>query len=194
VRGRLLFALLVLGALFFLISGGAALAQAPENPRSDMRPLSFGTLWSAAADNQTDEVVRLLRGGTNPNGTDGKGRSPLGYAATFGNMDMTKALLDAGARTDFRDSLGNTALHWAAANGQVEVLRHLLAAKAPVDAANKQGLTPLMMAADGNKLDAVRALLAAGADPKRSDFAGRDAIGWAQGKPNALRLLEAAAK
>jgi ankyrin repeat protein len=177
-----------LGMLLLAVSSGAARAQ-PSN--SSATPLDFNSLFSASSQNQTEEVVRLLRRGDNPNALDTGGRSPLGYAALYGNTDMTKALLASGARTDFRDQFGNTALHWAATNGQVEVVRLLLAAKAPIDAPNKQGVTPLMMAADANKIETVRVLLAAGADPKQEDFAGRDALGWAQGKPGTLRLLEA---
>jgi ankyrin repeat protein len=177
-----------LGMLLLAVSSSAARAQG----RSSQTPLDFNSLFSASSQNQTQEVEQLLRRGDNPNGLDTGGRSPLGYAALYGNTDMTKALLASGARPDFRDKFGNTALHWAAANGQVEVVRLLLAAKAPIDAPNKQGVTPLMMAADANKIEAVRVLLAAGADPKKEDFAGRDAVGWAQGKPGSLRLLEAA--
>ena len=180
-----------LGALLLAISSGAALAQYPN---SQVTPIDPTSLFTAAAQNQTETVERRLRNGENPNGLDTAGRSPLGYAALYGNTDMTKALLAGGARPDFRDKFGNTALHWAATNGQTEVLRLLLAAKAPIDVPNKQGVTPLMMAADGNKVEAVRALLQAGADPGKEDFAGRDAVGWAQGKPGVLRLLQQAAK
>jgi uncharacterized protein len=190
VRGRLLSTLF---AFFLAVAGGAALAQ-DESPRQEMRPLDFSSLLTAAAQNQTEAVERLLRRGDNPNDLDSNGRSPLGYAALYGNTEMTKALLASGARLDFRDRFGNTALHWAATNGQIEVLRLLLDGKAPIDAPNKQGMTPLMMAADANRVETVRVLLAAGADPKKEDFSGRDAIGWAQGKPGSLRLLEQAAK
>jgi ankyrin repeat protein len=190
VRDRLLSTLC---AFFLAIAASAALAQ-EDNPRPDMQPLYSNSLLSAAAQNQTDGVERMLRQGENPNGLDSNGRSPLGYAAIYGNTEMTKALVAGGARLDFGDRFGNTALHWAAANGQIEVLRLLLDDKAPIDAANKQGMTPLMLAADANRVEVVRVLLAAGADPKKEDYSGRDAIGWAQGKPGSLRLLEQAAK
>jgi uncharacterized protein len=66
----------------------------------------------------------------------------------------------------------------------------LLAAKATVDAQNKEGITPLMMAAANTKIEAISALLAGGADPKKEYFSGRDAIGWATGKPSSLRALQ----
>ena len=167
-----------------LLAGSTARAFAIDFP-------DWYTLANAAAQNKTDDVQMMLRRGDNPNFTDGAGRTPLGYAAGFGNGAMLKALLDNGARIDYRDNFGRIALHWAAELGQVETIRLLIAAKSPVDATAKQGITPLMLAAGGNKGEAVKLLLAAGADPKKQDFTGRDALGWAAGKPAALRVLEA---
>jgi uncharacterized protein len=150
------------------------------------------TLADAAAQNKTDDVGTFLRQGQNPNFVDQNGRAPLDYAANFGNGAMIKLLLDAGARIDFRDKFGATALHWAAEAGYVEAVTALLQAKAPVDAINRQGVTPLMLAAGANKGDAVKLLLKAGADPKKQDFTGRDALGYAAGRPNALRALQTA--
>ena len=42
------------------------------------------------------------------------------------------------------------------------------------------------------KIEVIRALLGAGADPKKQDFSGRDALGWAAGRPASLRALQAA--
>jgi uncharacterized protein len=174
-----------LGAMLVAIAATTALAQ--EDGLNYMY-----TLPNAAAQNKLDDVQTMLRRGDSPNVIDPAGRSPLDYAATFGNMAMIEALLGAGARLDFRDQFGNTALHWAAESGQIASLRRLLAAQAPVDAPNKQGVTPLMLAADANKVEAVRVLLASGADPKKQDFTGRDALGWAAGRPGALRMLQQA--
>jgi ankyrin repeat protein len=168
-----------------LLAGSAARAFAIDFP-------DWYTLANAAAQNKTDDVAMMLRRGDNPNFTDGAGRTPLGYAAGFGNAAMLKALLDNGARIDYRDGFGRIALHWAAELGQAEAIRVLVAAKSPIDATAKQGITPLMLAAGGNKGEAVKLLLAAGADPKKQDYTGRDAMGWAAGKPAALRVLEAA--
>ena len=149
------------------------------------------TLANAAAQNKTEDVEGMLQHGANSNVTDGAGRTPLGYAAGFGNAAMLKLLLESGARIDYRDNFGRMALHWAAEGGQAETIRLLLAAKAPVDATARQGITALMLAAGGNKGEAVKLLLDAGADPKKQDFTGRDAIGWATGKPASLRVLQA---
>jgi uncharacterized protein len=176
--------LLQLFGAALLLAGSARRALAIDFP-------DWYTLANAAAQNKTDDVEMMLRRGDNPNYTDGAGRTPLGYAAGFGNAAMVKALLAGGARIDYRDNFGRMALHWAAELGQVESIRLLLAAKSPVDATARQGITPLMLAAGGNKSQAVKLLLDAGADPKKQDFTGRDAIGWAAGKPGALRVLQA---
>ncbi len=150
------------------------------------------TLANAASQNKTDDVAMMLRRGDNPNNVDSTGRTPLDYAATFGNVAMAKMLLEARARPDYRDDFGRIALHWAAESGQAEMIRVLLAVKSPVDAQAKQGITPLMLAAGANKAEAVKALLEGGADPRKQDFTGRDALGWAAGKPAALRALQTA--
>jgi ankyrin repeat protein len=168
-----------------LLAGSAARAFAIDFP-------DWYTLANAAAQNKTADVEMMLRRGDDPNFTDDAGRTPLGYAAGFGNTAMLKALLDNRARVDYRDKFGRIPLHWAAELGQVEAIRLLLAAKSPVDATARQGITPLMLAAGSNKGEAVKLLLAAGADPKKQDFTGRDALGWAAGKPAALRVLNAA--
>ncbi len=172
------------GAAFLL-----ALCLGPVAARAQLSFPDWYTLANAAAQNKTEDVAALLRRGDNPNFLDSFGRTPLSYAAAFGNTAMVKLLLDGDARIDYRDTFGSTALHWAAEIGRTEAVKQLLSAKSPVDATNKQGITPLMLAAGGNKGDTVRVLLNAGADPRKQDFTGRDAMGWAAGKPNALRAL-----
>jgi len=167
------------------LAGGPAWADGINTP-------VWYSLANAAEQNKEQDVATLIRRGDNPNFLDSNGRMPLSYAAASGNATIAKMLLDAGARIDYRDSSGATALHWAAQMGHTELVTMLIAAKAPVDAQNKQGITPLMMAAANSKIDAIRKLLAAGADPKKQDFTGRDALGWAAGKPASMRALQAA--
>jgi uncharacterized protein len=148
------------------------------------------TIATAASLNKMDDVRTMLRQNANPDTTDPKGRTALSYAAGFGDVAIVKLLIENGARPDTRDQLGSTPLHWAAEGGRTEAVRLLIAAKAPVDALNKQGITPLMLAAGSNKADTVRALLEAGADPRKQDFTGRDATGWAAGRPAVLKALQ----
>jgi len=55
----------------------------------------------------------------------------------------------------------------------------LLDAGAPVNAQDRNGMTPLMIAATRGYVEIVEALLAKGANPRQTDFTGRDAASWA---------------
>lgn len=147
------------------------------------------TISGAASRDKTDDVIRQLQDKKDPNVTDDNGETSLDYAAQFGDIRMTQALIFYGASVNARDPFGNTALHWAAQKGNTDVVQALLDAKSVVDAQNRQGVTPLMMAAKSGQSAAVRLLLKSGADPKKQDFTGRDATGWAQGKPAVLAAM-----
>jgi len=183
--------LCVVSAILLLAAAPVARADdyAPV-PGSNLQKLEFGTVPAAAAKGDIHEVERLLRAGRGSvNDVDGKGNAPLTYAAMHGDAALAKLLLDRGATVDFRDKLGNTAMHLAAQHGSTEVIKLLVAAKAATDAPNREGVTPLMMAAGNGQVAAVRLLLSLGADAKRQDFTGRDAQGWAAGKPTVLQAL-----
>src|SRR6185437_11219458 len=147
------------------------------------------TIANAASRNETARVqAMLLEGGNDPDAIDSTGgRTALDYAATFNNVEMAQALLDHGAHIDARDSFGNIALHWAAERGNLEMMRLLIARKSNVDFQNRQGTTPIMVAAEHAQPAAVRLLIASGADPRKQDYTGRDAFGWAAGKPTCSR-------
>jgi ankyrin repeat protein len=178
----------------------AALAAevVPHASRAQIFTDQFNSQWytivSAAAANNITDVRTFIAKRVNVNAADPQGRTALSYAAELGNAEMAKELLDARASPDQRDKLGNLPLHWAANNGRVDVLKVLLAAHATVDATDKQGITPLMGAIAHKQPNAVKTLLAAGADPRKQDFTGRDAFGWAAGQPALARLLQEPAK
>jgi ankyrin repeat protein len=169
----------------------AAPAPAQSLPLGGANFDTWYTVVTAAQRNKVDDVRALLQRGDDPNTTDGEGRTSLSYAASFGNAEMTKLLLDRGAHVDARDKFGNMPLHWAAERGHLEVMRLLIAAKPPIDAVNKQGITALMLAAGAGKVAAVRLLLENGADAKKQDFTGRDALGYAASQPQVRNLLQA---
>ena len=181
----------------WIIGVGLALSLPLGQPLAQTIPIPFrgiqsddsNALVKAAAQNDTAEVQRQLSLGSSPDRVDGQGRTALIYAAMVDNAVMAKMLIDHGANVKAHDKLGNTSLHWAAERGGVDVMSLLLAANAPVDDLNKQGITPLMMAAGGGAAAAVKLLLTKGADAKKQDFSGRDAEGWAAGKPAVLQVL-----
>jgi ankyrin repeat protein len=161
--------------------------------RAGIMPTDWYTINHAAAANNLDGVKYFLAQNVNPNTKDQDDRTPLSFAASFNNVEMARVLLDHGASPDIRDKHGDTPMHWAAGAGHTQVLQMMIQARGQLDAQNRQGVTPLMMAAGGGKVAAVKALIAAGADPRKQDFTGRDAFGWATSQPAALRALRESA-
>ena len=178
--------LMGLGALAALVSARGARAQI----FTDQFNSQWYTIVSAAAAGNIKDVRTFISKRVNVNQTDVQGRTALSYAAELGDAQMAKELLDARASPDQRDKQGDLPLHWAANNGRVEAIKVLIAGHATVDAPDRQGITPLMSAIAHNQVASVKALLAAGADPKKTDFTGRDAFGWANGQPTIVRLLQ----
>jgi uncharacterized protein len=145
----------------------------------------FGDYYSnvarAAAQNDAETVRKLVGGGGgNPNMVDEHARTGLHYAAMNGNLEIIAILIKASAKLNVEDSLGDTPLHLAADRNQTEAAKLLLDVGAEVDAQNREGMTPLMMAASRGNLELVKALLAKGASPAKTDYTGRDALGWAR--------------
>jgi uncharacterized protein len=144
----------------------------------------FGSYWAnvarAAAANDAADVSQLVTSGKSPNDVDDNGRPALNIAVINDNLQIAAILIKAKARLDVRDRLGNTPLHLAAEHDEMEMAQLLLGVGAPVDAENRNGMTPLMIAASRGYLDVVKALLAKGANPRKTDFTGRDAVSWAE--------------
>ena len=176
-----------LAAVAALVGAGRARAQGLF---TDQFNSAWYTIVSAAQADNLQDVRVFITKRVNINQADTGGRTALSYAAELGDAQMIKELIDARASPDQRDNQGNAPLHWAANNGRVEAIKALLAGRATADVVDRQGITPLMTAISHRQTAAVRALLQGGANPKKSDFTGRDAFGWAAGQPAIVRLLQ----
>ena len=198
-----IFRVLVAFALVGFATGEAAAQKAPPTPFTGIPtvpktlPLfghanSDGQVLAAATDGNADQIDWLIAGGGNVDEADPQGRTPLMHAAMANYGAVASALVSNHARSDLRDRLGDTALHWAAQTGSVAVIRVLLAVHAEVDAPDSRGVTPLMLAAANNKPDAVRLLLQSKADPHKTDYTGRDAVGWGGNYPRIVTMLQTA--
>jgi len=170
-------AILGLAATALAIGGSAARAQLNFNPFSAY----YQNVARAAAQNDAEAVRQLVGGGDgNPNQVDDQGYTGLHYAAMNGNLQIIAILIKANAKRNVEDRLGDTPLHLAADHNQTEAAKLLLDVGAEIDPQNKDGMTPLMIAASRGNLELVRALLAKGASVTKTDYTGRDALGWAQ--------------
>ena len=92
------------------------------------------------------------------------GKTPLHWAAQFGEPANIQALLAAGADVMARNKYGWTPLHDAAQFGNPANIQALLAAGADLMARDEYGSTPLHSAARFGRPANIQALLAAGAD------------------------------
>ena len=176
---------------------GLALLLAAGNSRAQFNLFDsyYDNVARAAAQSDAGKVRRLVGSGSSPNETDEQTRTGLHVAAINGNLQITAILIKAGAKIDVTDKLGNTPLHYAADRNQAEVAKLLLDVGAVADPVNRNGMTPLMIAASRGDLEIVNALLAKGANPRKTDFTGRDAVGWASDshRPLVVQTLQRAA-
>jgi ankyrin repeat protein len=161
-------------------------------------------LLAATAANDLASIKLLLEHGADANDADGSGMTPLMNAASNGNLKAIEMLLARGAdvnavsKSEVNPSvkngaiaLGNfTALLVAVPAAGPEVVKALLDAGAKVDVVDVRKMTPLMIAVAGDHADprVVKLLLDHGADTKRKDRDGSDAIDWAH-KYNAPAIL-----
>ena len=149
----------------------------------------------------TDEIMRLLDRGANPDAPDQFGRTAVHYAAghewgptTVGTI--LKLLLLEGGDCCKRDIQGDTPLHFAVAAANHTTadyadlggrIRNLLENGADPDEPNKRGYTPLHFSAKTSAgphgTAVIKSLLQADADPNRAAADGNTPLHLAAGIP-----------
>jgi ankyrin repeat protein len=93
--------------------------------------------------NDIPALGKLIRD-PGPKARDGRGNSPLMYAAALGSVESMRMLLDAGADPNAANDFAATPLMWCA--GDAAKVRLLLSKGARVDPRSKLGRTPLLIA------------------------------------------------
>jgi len=100
------------------------------------------------------------------------GATALSYAASKGDVELTRLLLDAKANVHATSKEGRSVLLFAALKGHTDAIALLLDAKADVHAADEAGRTALMEAVNSGRAEAVGLLLDAKADANARDEDG----------------------
>jgi uncharacterized protein len=114
------------------------------------------------------------------NSAEADGTTPLLWAVTLNDTDLTARLLKAGANPNVRNQLGATPLVEAAFNANTEMIKTLLEARADANARGADGQTALMVVARTADLAAAKLLLDKGADPNvKETQRGQTALMWA---------------
>lgn len=68
-------------------------------------------IWVACSDGDFERVSELIQAGTDVNGFDENGYSPIHAAVSYSHIDVIQLLLSAGANPNLRDPDGDCPLH-----------------------------------------------------------------------------------
>ena len=86
------------------------------------------------------------------------GRTPLHFAAVFGQAEVVIALIKAGADINAKDKYGETPLHYSAEQDDIKTALVLIKEGADINTKDKNGNTPLQIAIDEHGKDSTIAL------------------------------------
>jgi ankyrin repeat protein len=180
------------------------LAQGVDVHAKGSGPSSSGifngtTLHAAAASAEPKTLTLLLDQGLKLGAKDRNGRTPLHFAAFYGNHEAVIFLLKKGAMVDAKDDrLANTPLLDAVSSNNLgcgnpaEVVKALLKAGADPNARNQKNHSPLRVAISWGWDDPaiIRALLEEGANINEQIQPGYNLKDAAKDKPKLLMELE----
>ncbi|MFT3955407.1 MAG: ankyrin repeat domain-containing protein [Piscinibacter sp.] len=119
----------------------------------------------------------LARPGVDVNALNAAGESALMLAAIAGDIEACESLIERGAQID---KPGWSPLHYAASGPEPRIVRMLLDRGATIDTEAPNGSTALMMAAMHGPEASIELLLARGADTRRRNQRGLQAIDLAE--------------
>ena len=143
------------------------------------------SLLAASKGNNTAEITRLVRLGTNLDAVS-NGATAIAAAAGLGNEDVIKTLVSSGANIDAGDSEGATAIHAAAEVGRADMIDLLSSLGADIDKADNSGKRPIFVAEDNGHTAVLETLERLGVDYYKDSSAFEFAR---HGKMDGLRKL-----
>ncbi len=160
-------------------SGGEELAAAIASGRdvNARYPGGISPLMEASYRNLSEIAAVLIASGANTEARDKDGFTALMYAAAGNSVSCAELLINKGADTEAREYLtGKTALFFAAENNSAIMVKLLFSSYAGKEAVFDGGVTALMYSSALGASAACGELIRHGADIKKRDDLGRDAL------------------
>lgn len=121
--------------------------------------INASPLIIACANNQLDNVKKLLDQRENPNIPDSCGSFPLHWAAAAGDSEIVKLLLPFTKNINILGKANNTILNFAAYSNNCELVNLLINNKADANKPNDEGVYPIYWPALNKNLAMLRMLI-----------------------------------
>lgn len=175
---------------------------------SENKRITASCIVHAASENDVELVQLYLDAGTPVNLKNKYGLTALIVAAQHHFSPLVNLLLSKGADPNAADNGGRTPLHEALDLpyyftmsdftqpytydvSTKTIAQYLLNKNANVNAPDNSGVTPLMIAAKSGNAEVIALLVRHGGDASLLDAEGKNAFGYAQGKPAISALMQA---
>lgn len=138
----------------------------PENGVLSDDPLiaQHDSILHAIAKGDAGDVHVHLKLGTDVDGANKRGWTPLHFCAVRGKAGCAKVLIENGATLDPRTGTKKTPLHFVADRGFMELVKLLVEAGADTAARDDEGWTPLHYAAEKDRVGVAAYLIKQGAE------------------------------
>lgn len=168
-------------------------AQGPPDTRSPRTILLTSKLFLAITNNDDAALKAALKGGSDPNGRNWLGFTPLMWASDRGRQSQVEYLLAHGAKLNDPSPYG-TALSFALHGRHEEIARYLLSKGASTHSVRVDGTTPMMYAAANGYSDLIRTLVQRKENANGKDIEGDTALVYAAraGQAGCVKTLLAA--
>jgi serine/threonine-protein phosphatase 6 regulatory ankyrin repeat subunit A len=137
-------------------------------------------LHDSAREGNLEAVRELLGPDVDVNLVDKKfGKTPLCWAAEYGQLEVAELLLDHDADFNLADLIGRKPLLWAARCGHKKIVQSLLDRGDSVDSKDRIGRTPLSLAAREGHIEVVRLLIKFGDEVDSKDIKNQTPLSFA---------------
>jgi ankyrin repeat protein len=140
-------------------------------------PTTTPAMTVAYRTGDTATIVRLLKGGANPNSIDAGGWTPVMRCVLYRHLNAAQELVARGADLSIRSRNGSSVIHMAAGGGDLACVEYVLAnTTIDINDTDSRGWTPLHNSLRRGRYEVSKLLLLKGANLFAKDNQGERAI------------------